>query len=79
MERKGGEKNEGKKQESRVGETFPPFIPASDLTNEAIARLKRRELEFIAFRRIECFKAAHDKKKEGEKGKKKESCEINRS
>lgn len=35
-------KKEGKKQEKAEG-TFPPFIPASDLTNEAIARLKRRE------------------------------------
>lgn len=40
-------KKEGK-QEKAEG-TFPPFIPASNLTNEAIARLKRREPSLSRF------------------------------
>ena len=40
-------KKEGKQEKAE--ETFPPFIPVSNLTNEAIARLKRREPSLSRF------------------------------
>lgn len=62
-------KKEGKKQEKAEG-TFPPFIPASDLTNEAIARLKRREPSLSHFDVSSALKLRMIKKR---------SQEINRS
>lgn len=42
-------KKERRKNQKKAEGTFPPFIPTSDLTNEAIARLKRCEPSLSRF------------------------------
>jgi len=56
-------KERRKKKQKKAEGTFPPFIPASDLTNEAIAQLKRREPSLSRFDVSSALKLRMIKKK----------------